>query len=320
MRKVFVILITVLVAAVGSFATGQTEAAAPVKEVQLNWAAAGVTGTYYPLSVGMANIINKYYPEIKITIETTGGGVENARLVGAGDNDIGLANSNYCLFALQGVEPYKQAYKLHSVAYLYPTAMHFIVKADSPIRSIADMKGRKVAVGPAGGGTIQVLRDMLPFYGLQESDLRLSYISFADGSNALRDGNVDVNMVIAGPPATAAKELAETVKVRFIPVEREIIKKMYDKYGYYVPVVFPKAMYNTPEDVLTIGGGVQWIVRDGLDADVVYKMTKAVFDHLPEAAAIHPIAQYIKPADAIQVSVPLHPGAEKYFREAGVIK
>lgn len=289
-------------------------------DVQLNFAAAGVTGTYYPLAIGFSNIIKKAYPEINITIETTGGGVENARLVGNGDNDTGLANTNYCTFAYQGKEPYKKAYKMYSVAYLYPTAMHFMVKENSSIKSIADFKGKKIAAGPAGGGTIEILRDMLPFYGLKESDLRISYLSFIDGSNALRDGNVDVNIMVAGPPASAAKELSQTAKIRFIAVEDEIIQKMYKEFGYYVPVTFPKSMFNTPEDVLTIGGGVQWIVRDGLSEDLVYKMTKAVFENLKDVYLIHPVAKYINHKDATLVSIPMHPGAEKYFKETGYLK
>jgi len=322
MKRIVTLVVVGLVCAAFGFAGGgqETGTGQTPEEIQLNWAAAGVGGTYYPLCIGLSKIIHEYYPEINITIETTGGGVANARLVGTGDNDIGLSNSNFCLFATQGTGPYKEPHVLYAVAYVYPAALHILVNENSPIKSLHDVKGKKIAVGPAGGGTIQVFRDMFPFYGLEESDLKLSYISFADGANALRDGNVDVNMVIAGPPAGVAKELMETAKVRFISVETDVIEAMKEKYGYYLPVVFPKSMFGTPEDVTTIGGGVQWIVRDGLSEDVVYKMTKAVFEHLDEAKQIHPVARYIDPQTAITVSIPLHPGAEKYYREIGVLK
>lgn len=287
---------------------------------QLNWAAAGVGGTFYPLSIGIAKVIEKHVPEVKITIETTGGGVENARLVGAGDNDLGMSNSNFIYFALKGMEPYKKSYKLYSVAYLYAASLHLIVPVSSPIKSIKDFKGKKIAVGPAGGGTINTFRHLLSFYGLEEKDLRLSFISFSDGSMALRDGSVDVNMVIAGAPAAAAKELAETAKVRFISIEEDVLKKMREKFGYYVRTVFPRSMFKTPEDVVTVGLGVEWIVRDGIPDDLIYKMVKAVFEHLDEIGKSHPQGKEISVETALMASIPLHPGAIKFYKEKGVLK
>ncbi len=287
---------------------------------QFNWAAAGIGGTYYPMSVGMSKIINKRVPEVKITIETTGGGVANSRLVGSGENDLGISNSNFCYFAVKGMKPYKRKHKMYAIAYLYPSSLHIIVMAKSPIKSVADFKGKRIAVGPAGGGTIATFRKMLPFYGLKESDLKLSFISFSDGASALRDGNADVNMVIAGAPAGAARELAETANVRFISVEEETIQKMIDKFGYYVRSVFPKSMFNTSEDVVTVGLGNQWIVRDGIPEDLVYKMTKAVFDNLDELGKAHPQGKNVKFKTAPVVSIPLHPGAIRYYKEKGVLK
>jgi TRAP transporter TAXI family solute receptor len=287
---------------------------------QFNWAAAGVGGAYYPLSIAIGKVIEKHVPEVKITIETTGGGVENARLVGAGDNDLGMANSNFNYFALKGMDPYKKAYKLYSAGYLYAASLHIIVPAHSPIKSIKDFKGKKIAIGPAGGGTIGVFRDILPFYGMKETDMKLSFISFSDGTRALTDGSVDVNMLIAGAPAAAAKELSETTKVRFISVEEDVIKKLREKYGYYVRIVFPKAMFKTAEDVVAVGGGVEWIVRDGISEDLIYKMVKAVFEHLGEIATSHPQGKEINLETAPMTAIPLHPGAIKYYREKGVLK
>jgi uncharacterized protein len=287
---------------------------------QLNWAAAGVGGTYYPIAIGMSKVINKYVPEAKITIETTGGGVENARLVGTGDNDLGIANSNFSYFALKGMDPYKKAYKLYSVGYLYPSSLHIIVMEKSPIKSISDFRGKKVAVGPAGGGTIGAFRDLLSFYGMKEADMKLSFISFSDGARALTDGSVDVNMILAGAPASAVKELSETARVRLVPVEEDVVRKMKEKYGYYTRAVFPKTMFKTPADVITVGVGNEWIAREGLPDDLVYKMTQAVFEHLDELVKSHPQGGDIKIETAPNASIPLHPGAMKYYKEKGVLK
>lgn len=287
---------------------------------QFNWAAAGVGGAYYPVSIGMSKAITKQLPDVKFTIETTGGGVENARLIGEGANDFGICNSNSAYFALKGMPPYKQAYKYYSVGYLYPSSMHMITMASSPIQSVKDMKGKRIAIGPAGGGTISTFRDMLPFYGLKEDDVKLSFINFSDGVRALRDGAVDVNMIIAGAPAGAATELAETAKVRFIPVEEDILAKIKAKYSYYSKAVFPKAMFHTPNDVVAVGLGNEWIVRDGIPEDMVYKITKALFENLEEVAKSHPQGRDITLEDAPNAAIPLHPGAAKYYRERGLIK
>ena len=308
-------MLFVCVAIIFLFSVSSTYAAS-----QFNWAAAGIGGTYYPMSVGMSKIINKYVPDVKITVEVTGGGVANSRLVGAGDNDFGISNSNACYFAVKGQKPFKKAYKMYSIAYLYPSSLHTIVMAKSPIKSYKDFKGKSIAIGPAGGGTINTFRDMMPFYGFQEQDFKLSYISFSDGVKALKDGNADVNMVIAGAPAGAARELAETADVRFISIEDDILQKLMDKYGYYVRSVLPKKMFNTPEDIVTVGLGNLWIVRDNMPEDLVYKVTKAVFEHLDELGKAHPQGKNVSIETATSVSIPLHPGAIKYYKERGVLK
>jgi hypothetical protein len=287
---------------------------------QYNWAAAGVGGAYYPISIGMAKAINKHLPDVKFTIETTGGGVENARLIGEGANDFGICNSNSAFFALKGMPPYKQAYKYYSMGYIYPSTMHMITMASSPIQSVKDMKGKRIAIGPAGGGTVNTFRDMLPFYGMKEEEVKLSFINFSDGVRALRDGAVDVNMIIAGAPAGAAKELAETARVRFIPVEEDILAKIMTKYSYYKRAIFPKAMFNTPTDILAVGLGNEWIVRDGIPEDMVYKITKALFENLDEVAKAHPQGRDFSLQEAPKSTIPLHPGAAKYYRERGVLK
>jgi TRAP transporter TAXI family solute receptor len=206
------------------------------------------------------------------------------------------------------------------MGYLYGSSLHIIVPANSPIKSIKDFKGKRIAIGPAGGGTIATFRDVLPFYGLEEKDLKLSFISFSDGAMALKDGTVDVNMVIAGAPAAAAKELAETANVRFISIDEDVIKKMREKFKYYVRSVFPKSMFKTSEDVVTIGSGVEWICRDGLPEDLVYKMTKAVFEHLEDIGKAHPQGKEISLETATMTAIPLHPGAIRYYKEKGVMK
>jgi hypothetical protein len=289
-------------------------------DFKFNMAAAGIGGTYYPIAVGMTKIIEKYVPDVKISVEVTGGGVANSRLVGAGDNDFGITNSDAAYYAVKGESPFKKAYKMYSVAYLYPSSLHTIVMGNSPIKSFKDFKGKSIAIGPAGGGTINTFRNMIPFYGFQEKDFKFSYLSFSDGVSALKDGNADVNMVIAGAPAGAAKELAETANVRFISVEEDILRKLSEKYPFYVRAELPKTMFNTPKEIVTVGLGNLWIVRENVPEEVVYKMTKAVFEHLDELGKSHPQGKDIALKTATSVSIPLHPGAIRYYKEKGILK
>jgi TRAP transporter TAXI family solute receptor len=268
----------------------------------------------------MSKIINTQLPEFKITVEVTGGGVANARLVGEGNNDFGITNSDAAYYAFKGEKPFKKSYKFYSIAYLYPSSLHTIVMGNSPIKSYRDFKGKRIAIGPAGGGTINTFRFMMPFYGFQESDFKFSFLSFSDGVSALKDGNADVNMVIAGAPAGAAKELAETASVRFISTEEDILKKLSEKYPFYVRSELPKTMFNTPQEIVTVGLGNLWVVRDKMPEDVVYKMTKAVYENLEELGKSHPQGKDIVLKQATSVSIPLHPGAIRYYKEKGLLK
>ena len=209
---------------------------------------------------------------------------------------------------------------MYSIAYLYPSSIHTVVLAKSTIKSVKDFKGKRIAIGPAGGGTINTFRDMMPFYGFKEQDFKFSFISHSDGASALKDENADVSMVIAGAPAGAAKELAETADVRFLSIEEDILKKLMGKYSYYVRSEFPKSMFNTPKEIVTVGLGNLWIVREDIPEALVYKMTKAVFEHLDELGKAHPQGKNVSLKTATSVSIPLHPGAVKYYKEMGVIK
>jgi len=287
---------------------------------QLNWATAPVGGTYYATSIGITNVINKYVPEVQVTVETSSGAVANCRLVGEGTNDFGLTNSNFGYFSVNGLKPYKQKYKIYAGAVLFPSALHIVVMAKSPIKSIADYKGKKVGVGPTGGGTVQTLKDLLPCYGLKQGDLKWVYVGWHEQASLLKDGNINVHMHIGGAPGIPEKELAQTANIRFISVEEDIIEKMVSKHGYYLRTVFPKSMFNTPQDIVTVGLGNLWIIRDGMQEDLIYKMTKAMFEHLEELGTYHPQAKNIRLETATKAPIPLHPGAIRYYKEKGLLK
>ncbi|HWP68971.1 MAG TPA: TAXI family TRAP transporter solute-binding subunit, partial [Rectinemataceae bacterium] len=187
--------------------------------------------------------------------------------------------------------------------------------ANSPIKSFGDLKGKRVAVGPAGGGTLDILKVLLEAYGMNTKDITPNYLSYEDGFSQLADGNVDAAFALSGYPASAVMQTAATNKIKFIEVEADKLASIMKKYPYYSDITIAKSVYKTAQDAVMIGVQNVLIVRKDLSADTVYAITKALFDNLPEFAAANANAKQIDIKKASQVPVPLHAGAEKYFAE-----
>jgi TRAP transporter TAXI family solute receptor len=287
---------------------------------QMTIGTASMGGAYYPVGTGVASLISKYVPEVDIRVEVTGGAVENPRLVGKGQTDIGITNSSTGYFAIKAMKPYTEPLPIRAIASMYPSTFHMVTKKDSPINTLADIKGRPVAVGPAGGGTISLLNNLLTVYGMTAKDFKPSYISYNDGSMALQDGNVDASILLAGAPTAAVKELMVRTPIRFIRMDEPIVQKFIEKYPYYVRVVIPKNTYNTDENVLTVGAGNLLIVNEAMSDELAYKITAALYDHVDEFQKVHPSTKEVSLESAPQAGIPLHPGAERYYREKGALK
>jgi len=151
-------------------------------------------------------------------------------------------------------------------------------------------------------------------------DFRPSYISYNDGSMALQDGNVDASILLAGAPTAAVKELMVRTPIRFIRIDDATVQKFLEKYPYYVRVVIPKATYGTAENVLTVGAGNLLIVNAAMSNELAYNITAALYDHVDEFQKVHPSTKEVSLESAPNAGIPLHPGAERYYREKGVLK
>ena len=290
----------------------------------LSIATASLGGSYYPIGAGIADIINKNIANVECKVEVTGGGLENPKLVGTGEADLGFSNHN-AYFAYMGQEPYDRKYA--DVRLLFagvaPGAYQIVVAADSGIVSIADLKGKRVALGPQGGGAVNQFPDMLKAHGLTMADLKPSFMSYEEGVLALSDGRLDAALISAPIPSPAIVELAASKRFKFnlITWSDSLREEFLKEYGYYTAVDIPKEVYGLTNKTLTVGTVNLVMVNAKLDEDLVYEITKAIFENLDVLHGAHPSASSITLESAVGLrSIPFHPGAERYYREKGLIK
>jgi len=288
-------------------------------QVDITVGTASMGGTFYPFGTGIAQIITKYAEGVQATAEVTAGSVNNSQLVGSGQTDMALAMADVVYGAYTGTGKFDRKFEaLRGLFMTYGQMMHILVKEGSDIYSIADLKGKKVSPGPAGSGTNFMTVKLLESYGIDpEKDIKLEYLSHQEESMALGDGTIDAAFYLMGIPCAAVTEYCAGHKARFIPVEEEYIKKINEKFPFYAEMPVPANTYKGQlEAVPSVGVKVAFIANMNVSEDIAYKVTKAVFENIPEIAEIHSIANELSFEGALDgMPIPLHPGAEKYFRE-----
>lgn len=288
-------------------------AAASAQEMRIGTASLG--GAFYPVGQGISNLVNKYAKGLRMVPVVTGGSVQNPRLVGKGEVDIAITNNNLAVLAVNGKGPYKSGkIDIKAVAALHPSVLHMVVLEGSAIKTFADIKGKRVAVGPAGGGTLGFLRFLMPMHGMKFGDITASFLSYGDGFSQLSDGNVEAAFALSGYPASAVMQAGATKKLRFIKFADGMLDKAIARNKAFSRVVIPKSVYKTDEDPVVIGVNNMLIVPSKMPAEKVYAITKAVFDHLDEFRKENANARQINPADSLKLAIPLHEGAARYFK------
>ncbi|HXL03672.1 MAG: TAXI family TRAP transporter solute-binding subunit [Firmicutes bacterium] len=293
---------------------------------QLVMATGGTAGTYYPLGGAMSQIINSRVKDVNVSVQSTGASVANIRMIQNGEVDLALVQTDIADYAWNGTEMFKDDGKLQNfsvIASLYPELIQVVVRAESGIESIADLKGKKVSVGAPGSGTEANARQILEIYGLTYKDLaQVQYLSFSESAEAFKDKHIDAFFVTAGIPNAGIQDTATMHKIQILAVPDDMYKNLHNKYGFYGQALIPAGCYiNQTEPVRTVAVQAVLIARRDLDADVVYEMTAALFENLPELATAHAKGKEVSLEGALTgVSTPLHPGAEKYFKEKGIVK
>ncbi len=290
----------------------------------INVLTGGTSGVYYPLGVALSQTYAKVLPEAKTSVQSTKASAENLNLLQSGRGEVGFALGDAVSAAWNGDEEagFKtKLTKLRGLAAIYPNYIQIVAAEDSGIKTIADLKGKRVSVGAARSGTELNARAIFKGAGMSYEDLgKVEYLPFGESVELLKNRQLDATLQSAGLGVASLRDLATSVKIVVVPVPAEVIAKIGD--AAYQPGVIPADTYEgQTADVQTAAIRNILVTHSGVSDDTVYAMTKSMFDNLDQLVAAHASAKGIVPAEApVGLPLPLHPGAEKYYREAGLLK
>ena len=286
-------------------------------------ATGGTAGTYYPFGGAMAKIWNSKIKDMNVTAQTSGASGENVRLINKKEVELALVQSDTLDFAFNAKEAFKEPLKgMSAIAVLYPEVVQVVVAADGPIKSFADLKGKKVGVGAPGSGTEANYRQLMDAYGMKKEDVNGQYLSFSESAEAFKDKHIDAFVVTGAVPTSAIMDVATQNAIRILPIADDIAAKLTQKYPFLAAVKVPANSYKgQTADVPTVAVNAVLIAGSQLKDDMVYNLTKALFDNQAELAAAHAKGKELNPQFAVKgVSIPYHPGAVKYYKEKGLMK
>ncbi len=288
----------------------------------------GVTGVYYPTGSAIAKIVNKKHKEYKLraTVESTGGSVFNVNAIMVGDLEFGIVQSDRQYQAFNGTADWadKPQRKLRSVFSIHPESVTLVAAVDSGIKNVADLKGKRVIVGNLGSGQRGNAIDLLAAVGIDyKNDLEALSIKAAESAGMLQDERIDAFFYTVGHPNDSVKEaVAGPRKVMFVPIDQAIVDKLVRKFSYYAPSVIPVAEYPgvaNKNDVPTFGVKATFVTSADIPDAIVYAITKEVFENFAEFKLLHPSYSTLTKESMLQgMSAPIHPGAMKYYKEAGL--
>ena len=290
----------------------------------INVLTGGQSGVYYPMGVALSQIYGKAMPNAKVTVQATKASAENLNLLQAGRGEIAFTLADSLSDAWKGDKDAGFAApltKLRAIAGIYPNYIQIVASGDSGIKTMADLKGKRISVGAPKSGTELNARAILKAAGLAYSDFaKVEYLPFGESVELMKNRQLDVTLQSAGLGVSSIRDLATSVKIVVVPVPADVVAKVGD--AAYQPAVIPANTYDgQTADVATVAIRNFLVSHTGVSNDDAYILTKSLFENLPTMVAAHNAAKAIQRDTAMQgTTVPFHPGAEKYYREAGVLK
>jgi TRAP transporter TAXI family solute receptor len=307
--------------AVVLLATVAAPAAAQTSIVILTGSTSGV---YYPLGNALSSIFLKSIPGVRSSVQVTRGSVENLKLLQDGDGELAFSLGDTVTAAWKGNKEAGFAAplgKLRGIAAIYRNYVQIVVSVDSGIKTLVDLKGKRVSVGPKQSGTELNARAIFGAAGVSYNDFaRTDYLPFGQSAKLIERSNLDATLQSAGLGVDSIRQLATSVPIKLLKIPKDVVVKIGDPT--FVPAVIPVRTYEGQTEDIETAAIVNFLVtREGLSADTVYAMTKAVFGNLNQLVQTHPAAGGISLRDATTgMPLPLHPGAERYYREMGVLR
>jgi TRAP transporter TAXI family solute receptor len=301
-----------------------------VKTPHVSIGTGGVTGVYYPTGGAIAKLVNRKRSEygIRVTVESTGGSVFNANAIISGEMEFGLVQSDRQYQAVNGLAEWKKMgkqTKLRAVCSIHPESLTLIAAEDAGIKTLQDLKGKRVNIGNSGSGQRGNALDVLAAAELDaEKDIQIESLKPAESASMLQDGRIDAFFYTVGHPAAAIKEACagRRRKVRIVPITG--MEKLIESSPFYAKTTIPIALYPkavNDADISTLGVMTTVMTSTDVPDDVVYALTKELFDNLEEFKTMHPAFAHLTREGMLRGrSAPLHPGAEKYFKEVELIE
>ncbi|MEA1936281.1 MAG: TAXI family TRAP transporter solute-binding subunit [Thermodesulfobacteriota bacterium] len=306
-------------------------------------ATGGTGGTYYPLGGVLAQALSNKVPDIIVTAQSGNASVANCNLIREHQIESAFVQNNVAFSAYTGTAQFEgnPIKNLRGIASLYPETIQIIARADAGVKSVKDIKGKRLIPGDRGSGTEVDTKNVLTAFGLTYKDFaNVDWLSFAGASQRLKDRQADVAFITAGWPTASITELSTTTDVILVPIEEKMIKKLVKMFPFYAKVVVPAGTYRgVDKEVATITTMAQWVIDAGVPEDVVYRLTKALWEKgkfvlrkkggkaaaAPSGAEImakaHAKGRDVTLDTALDgMAIPLHPGAAKFYREKGLIK
>jgi len=288
----------------------------------LKMATGGTTGTYYAYSGTVSQVLGEKVGNLSFDVQSTGASKANIYLVSDKEADIAIVQNDVMYYAYNGTDLFagEKVEGFSAMAGCYAEVCQIVSKGG--IASVADLKGKRVSVGDVGSGVEFNARQILEAYDITFDDIIVNNLSFADSATALKDDKIDAFFCVAGAPTTAIVELATSNAINLIAIDDEHAAKLIEKYPFYTKFDIPAGSYKGVDSATqTVAVVATYIVSNDLSEDLVYKMTKALFENKDQITTGHPKGAELDPAYAVSgISIPIHPGAAKYYKEVGVLK
>jgi uncharacterized protein len=298
----------------------------------------GVAGTYYPVGGLIADIISNPpgarpcerggscgVPGLVAIAQSSNGSVANVNDIASGALESGFVQSDVAHWAYTGSGIYEGEGKvenLRAIAGLYPESIHFVTRKDAGIGSIRDLKGKRISLDEQGSGTLVDARIILQAYGLTEDDVQAEYIKPSPAVAKIQAGELDAFVITAGYPVGSVAELCAGAGCEVVPIDGPEVDQLIKTYPFFQKDVIPAGTYEGVKETPTVSVGAQWVVGEEVDEELVYGITKALWHenarHLLDSG--HSKASAIRLETALNgIAIPLHPGAKRYYREAGLL-
>jgi TRAP transporter TAXI family solute receptor len=285
-----------------------------------------VTGVYYPFAGAVSRILwmEREKLGVRASVESSGASVANSNLIANKDAELALLQNDIANYAYYGKLMFKKPIKnMRGIATLYPETCQIQVRKDAGIKSVADLRGKRVAIGPLGSGTEQNAKQILEVYGLTVKDLaKVQQLTSLESADFMKDGRIDAAFYTVGVGAAALTDTALMTPCDIVRIDDAHYTKLHAKYPFYAQDLIKAGTYKgLDSDAKTVAVMAMLVTRKDLKTDLVYNVTKAIFENLPKLHSAHAKLKAVTLESAMDgMSIPLHPGAEKYFKEKGIVK